>query len=233
MTAVPASLTGFSGLRLRLIIAALTFLAAAPLLLAWTMATSDRPTTAVVWGGLALAVLAFGLLYLVGGAVHHDLGLSRWKIGSLMLVWYALAYGVATVTWSHPQTGVTTEIYLPSVLRALWLVAVGITAWSAGYLIGPGMPSASRLGQCGPLADGSATRYAARPCPGSCMPSASQPVSTTSPPPGCSGTSATYPPRSPPRAVSEGFSVRSANALLWESRWRLCGYLSSADGMAG
>ena len=141
MTAVPASLTGFSGLRLRLIIAALTFLAAAPLLLAWTMATSDRPTTAVVWGGLALAVLAFGLLYLVGGAVHHDLGLSRWKIGSLMLVWYALAYGVATVTWSHPQTGVTTEIYLPSVLRALWLVAVGITAWSAGYLIGPGMPA--------------------------------------------------------------------------------------------
>ena len=52
--------------RLRLIIAALTLLAAASLLLAWTMATSDRPTTAVVWGGLALMTLASGVLCLSG-----------------------------------------------------------------------------------------------------------------------------------------------------------------------
>lgn len=140
MTAVPASLRD-SLARQRLIIAAMTFLAAASLLLACSLATSDRPTTAVVWGGLALAALAFGLLCLVGGARYHDLGIARWKIGSLMLVWYGLAYGVATVTWSHPQTGITTEISVPSVLRALWLVAVGITAWTAGYLIGPGMPA--------------------------------------------------------------------------------------------
>ena len=76
-----------------------------------------------------------------GGARYHDLGIGRWKIGSLMLAWYALAYGVATVTWSQPQTGVATEISVSSVLRALWLVAVGITAWAAGYLIGPGMPA--------------------------------------------------------------------------------------------
>jgi hypothetical protein len=128
-----------SGPRLRLIIAALTFLAVASLLLAWTLDTSDRPTTAVVWGGLALAALAFGLLCLSGGAIHHDLGLGRWKIGSLVLASYALAYGVATVTWSQPQAGLVTEISVPSVLRALWLVAVGITAWTAGYLIGPGL----------------------------------------------------------------------------------------------
>jgi len=141
MTAVPASLAAPPGLRLRLFIAAMTLLAGASLLLAWTLATSDRPATAVVWGGVALAVFTFGLLCLVGGALHHDLGLGRWKIGSLMLGWYALAYGVATVTWSQPQTGVATEISVPSVLRALWLVAVGITAWATGYLIGPGMPA--------------------------------------------------------------------------------------------
>ena len=140
MTAVPASLPG-SFARLRLIIAAMTFLAAAFLLLAFALASSDRPTTAVVWGGLALGALAFGLLCLAGHALYDDLGLARWKIGSLMLVWYALGYGVATVTWSQPQTGITTEIGVPSVLRALWLVAVGITAWTAGYLIGPGMPA--------------------------------------------------------------------------------------------
>ena len=57
MTAVPASLPD-SFARVRLIIEAMTFLAAASLLLACTLATSDRPTTAVVWGGLALAALA-------------------------------------------------------------------------------------------------------------------------------------------------------------------------------
>ena len=140
MTAVPASLPGSFGLRL--IIAALTFLSAASLLLAWTLDASDRPTTAVVWGGLALALFTLGLLCLVGGALpHHDLGLGRWKIGSLMLLWYVLAYGVATVTWSKPQTGVATEISVPSVLRALWLVAVSLTAWTTGYLIPPGMPA--------------------------------------------------------------------------------------------
>src|SRR5712691_10833249 len=74
MTAVPASLPGSSGLRLRLIIAALTFLAAAFLLLAWTLATSDRPTTAVVWGGLALAAFAFGLLCIRAGTA----GMTSW-----------------------------------------------------------------------------------------------------------------------------------------------------------
>ena len=141
LVADPASLPGSPARRLQLITAGLTFLAASSVLLAWTLATSDRPTTAVVWGGLALAALAFSLLYLSGGALHNDvsLGLGRWKLGSLMLVWYALAYGIAAVTWSKPQIGVATEISVPSVLQALWLVGVGITAWAAGYLIGPGL----------------------------------------------------------------------------------------------
>jgi hypothetical protein len=162
MTAVQATLPGSpssssasgssgfpdaSGLRLRLFIAALTFLAAACILLALTLNNWDRPTTAVVWGGFALAAEVLGLLCLVGGALFHDLGLRRWKMGSLMLVWYALAYGVATVGWSQPQVGVLAEISLPSVLRALWLVAVGIVAWVAGYLIGPGIPAQRLAGR--------------------------------------------------------------------------------------
>ena len=63
------------------------------------------------------------------------------------MVWYALAYGVASVTWSQPQTGVAAEIIVPSVLRALlWPVAVGITAWAAGYLVGPGFVIRQRHG---------------------------------------------------------------------------------------
>lgn len=160
MTVVPATLpgspssssaSGSSGFPdasgLRLIIAATAFLAAACILLACTLDTGDRPTTAVVWGGFALAAEVLGLLCLVGGALFHDLGLGRWKIGSLMLVWYALAYGVATVGWSQPQVGTLTEISVSSVLRALWLVAVGIVAWVAGYLIGPGLPAQRLAGR--------------------------------------------------------------------------------------
>jgi hypothetical protein len=66
-----------SGLRLRLLIAALTFLAAACIPLAWTLNNWDRPTTAVVWGGFALTAEVLGLLCLVGGALFHDLGLRR------------------------------------------------------------------------------------------------------------------------------------------------------------
>src|SRR5712691_5457636 len=75
MTAVPVSMPGSFG-RLRLIIAALTVLAAASLLLAWTLATSDRPTTAVVWGNLALAALAFGLLCIRAGTA----GRTSWAL---------------------------------------------------------------------------------------------------------------------------------------------------------
>lgn len=147
MSVVPVSEAGSVGSRLRLIIAGLTILAMASLLAAWTVETSDQPTTAVIWGGLALAALAFGLLCVLGGAIHQDLGLGRWKLGSLMLVWYALAYGAATVTWRQPQVGNATEIVVPSVLRALWLVAVGITAWAVGYLAGPGMPARRAAGR--------------------------------------------------------------------------------------
>ena len=131
--------------------------ATVPLVLAWPLTTWDRPTTAVVWGGLALAVLTFGLLWL---AVHHDLRLSCWKNGSLTLVWYALAYGVATVTWSQPQVGDVTEIYVPSGLRALCAGDGRHHRQDSWLLIGPGM-SARRLAcraSAGPLAGGSAIR---------------------------------------------------------------------------
>lgn len=116
------------------------FVAAAAVLLGETFATSDRPTVAVVWGSVAFAVYAAGLLCLVGATQHAGLGLSRWKFGPWILFWYGVAFGLATMTWSKPQTGVAVEIAIGSVLQALWLVAVGMTAWAFGYLLGPGRP---------------------------------------------------------------------------------------------
>lgn len=114
--------------------------AAAIVLLGQTLATGDRPTSAVVWGGLSLAAYLVGLLFLIGPGQSADPGLTRWKIGSWILLWYSLVFGITTVTLSQPQIGVPAEIALPSVLRALWLVAVGMTVWVAGYRLGPAQP---------------------------------------------------------------------------------------------
>ena len=122
----------------RLAIVASGFLATALALLAVTLSTSDQPTLAVVWGALALACYAAGLLCLVGAGKRGDLGLARWQLGPWMLLWYGIAFGLTTVTWRHPlTTGVTVEIAISSVLRALWLVAVGMTAWTVGYYSAP------------------------------------------------------------------------------------------------
>jgi hypothetical protein len=139
MTATHTEQSLGAGYRYGWAIASTISFAGASVLLIQALSVSDRPTQEVVWGGIALAVYACGLLCIIG-ALHHGLGLSRWRYGPWILIWYALAYGLATVTWSHPQIGTPVSlITLPSVLRALWLVAVGMTAWALGYLIGPGM----------------------------------------------------------------------------------------------
>jgi hypothetical protein len=122
----------------RLVIVGLILVAGALILFDCMLATSDRPTLGVIWGGLAFACYAAGLMCVLGERYGAGLGLAGWKIGPWTLLWYSVAFGVTTVTWSRPQNGVPTEIILSSVLRALWLVAGGVTAWAAGYLAGPG-----------------------------------------------------------------------------------------------
>ena len=120
----------------RSVVAAAALLAAALGLLAGALANSDRPTHAVVWGGLALAVYAIGLMFLV--RFQHGAGLARWRFGPWILVWYGITFGLATVTWNQPQVGPVAQIAVSSVLRALWLLAVGLSVWTLGYFVGPG-----------------------------------------------------------------------------------------------
>lgn len=127
-------------------ITAAALLLAGAIGLAWqASATVGQPTRAVVWGSVGLAVYAASILCLVGGNWGKSLGLSHWRLGSWTLFWYGSAFGLATLTWVQPQTGTAAEISLSSVLRALWLVAVGMTMWALGYFAGPGRP-ARRLG---------------------------------------------------------------------------------------
>ena len=114
------------------------FLLAAAVMLSWrAVAGAGQPARAVVWGSLGLAAYAASLLCLAGGR-GKGLGLGRWWFGSWTAAWYAVAFGLASLTWAAPQTGTSAAISVSSVLRALWLVAVGMTAWAFGYLTGPG-----------------------------------------------------------------------------------------------
>jgi hypothetical protein len=137
MTAVPAAVRTARPDVLRPVLVASILLTAAAGLLCETLNTSDLPTRAVVWGGLAFAAYALGLFFLFAcrGA---DQRLRNWRFGSWIMLWSAVSFGVATVTWSQPQTGQAAEIAVASVLRALWLVAVGLTALAVGYAVGPG-----------------------------------------------------------------------------------------------
>ncbi len=119
------------------ITAAAILLASAVGLLGATLDTLDRPSRAAVWGGLALAAYAAGLLCLVGAQLGKGLGLACWRLAPWTLLWYSVAFGLVTTAWSDPQTG---QIAVSSVLRALWLIAVGMTAWVVGYFAGPGQP---------------------------------------------------------------------------------------------
>ena len=102
------------------------------------LATAGEPTHAVAWGSVGFAAYAASLLCLVGGGRGKALGLGCWWFGSWTLLWYCVTFGLATLTWVQPQTGTAAEISVSSVLRALWLVTVGMTLWALGYFVGPG-----------------------------------------------------------------------------------------------
>ena len=139
----------------RQVIGALTLLGAAVCLLAMTLDTLGKPTHAVVWGSLALASYAVSLLCLMAVG-RGALGLASWRFGPWILLWYSLAFGLATMTWTQAQAFTSAEIRLSDVLRALLLVAVGMTCWAVGYFAGPGGP-ARRL--AGRLMDGVGQRF--------------------------------------------------------------------------
>ena len=141
MTAIIRRARSQSAIAPRWVTAAAILLTAAIGLSAQALAAAGEPTHAVVWGSLGFTAYAASLLCLVGGGRGKALGLGSWGFGSWTLLWYGIAFGLATLTWVQPQRGAPAEISLSSVIRALWLVAVGMTLWVLGYLAGPGRPA--------------------------------------------------------------------------------------------
>jgi hypothetical protein len=95
-------------------------------------------TDKIIWGSLALASYAAGWICVVGSREDTGLGLTKWKFGPWILLWYGLTFGVATLTWSQFESSTTAQIASASIIGALWLIAIGMTFWTIGYLTGPG-----------------------------------------------------------------------------------------------
>jgi hypothetical protein len=99
---------------------------------------SALPADAVIWGSYALAFYAAGLLFLLRSKTEDgSLGLAQWKFGPWILLWSGLTFGIATLTWNQFDSSATNQIAVSSVLDALWMVAIGLTFWTAGYIVGP------------------------------------------------------------------------------------------------
>lgn len=125
-----------TALDLRLIIS--TLLGACAFLLVALATNQTRPGPAIVMGSISLTLYCLALLLF--NAVSADwpgLGLATYKIGAWSVLWVTVAFGLASITWVGPQSGDATQIELSSVLRALWLTAAGMTAFTCGYCIGP------------------------------------------------------------------------------------------------
>lgn len=92
----------------------------------------------IVWGAIALGAFCTGLLLLMAALDGYGgLGLDTWRIGPWSLAWGALTFGLATISWVGPQTGVSAEVLPGSVLGALWLIAVAMALFTIGYCAGP------------------------------------------------------------------------------------------------
>jgi hypothetical protein len=113
-------------------------LAAGALVLLACALSASTPPAALAWGSFALAAWCAAMLHLTGAASGRTgTGIAQWKLGAWMLAWCAVTSGLATMSWSPLQANSGSELTPDSILRGLWLVAVAMTAWSAGYCAGP------------------------------------------------------------------------------------------------
>lgn len=94
-----------------------------------------------MWGSLALARYAGSFLCVVGGRQRACLGLGLWRLGPWTLLWYGIIFGIATIPLNRSQNYVTAQILPADILKALWLVAIAISAMAAGFLAGPSGPA--------------------------------------------------------------------------------------------
>lgn len=92
--------------------------------------------TQVLLGAASVVLLAVVGVRLITGLPGTARGIAHWRIGPWFLLWAAVSFGVASVTWLDQQTGTARLVTLASVVDALDIMAVALVCWTVGYVAG-------------------------------------------------------------------------------------------------
>lgn len=87
---------------------------------------------------LAATFVGVGSFLLVTRHVGGLAALGSGKLSAWSSLSFALFFGLASLTWVEPQTGLPAAIDPESVVRALELLMLGQVVWTAGFVVGPG-----------------------------------------------------------------------------------------------
>ena len=90
----------------------------------------------LVLGALSTTLLALAALQVLAALPEGAGGITRWRIGPWYLLWSALSFGIAPLTWLLPPTGSASRIALGSVVAALVLFGASLVPWTVGYCAG-------------------------------------------------------------------------------------------------
>jgi hypothetical protein len=90
----------------------------------------------LVLGALSMTLLALAALQVLAALPEGAGGITRWRIGPWYLLWSALSFGIAPLTWLLPQNGSASRIALGSVVAALVLFGASLVPWTVGYCLG-------------------------------------------------------------------------------------------------
>jgi len=124
---------------LRRLLIGIALLSTSLVLLLMSLNSTVIPMEAVKRSGVILAVYILGLFTLMLAFRGPGFGPGSWRLGPWMMIWAATMFGIASsINMGNYQLGNASQLILSNVLNALWLIAVGMTAWLAAYLIGPG-----------------------------------------------------------------------------------------------
>jgi hypothetical protein len=139
-------LTGERTVRFPAVALAGMALLAAAAVLADAAVQSAVPASAITRGSLAVTALCAAAVCML---TARGCTLGAWKTGPWMMAWSAMSFGGATLTWGDGQSGAAGLIQPSSITRALWLTAMAVIMWMAGYAAGPGRAARALAARCG------------------------------------------------------------------------------------
>ena len=119
------------------VITAMAFGALAAALMLADGVRSTSTASEITWLVAILLCLVLAGLGAVGGYRRRAVRIRWMYVGPWYLIWFGVTFVLGALAWRTQPTS-TNPIMQTSVVGALMVLGVGLVAWAAGYLLGPG-----------------------------------------------------------------------------------------------